>query len=99
MLLIGQKEMGGGFVRLSFTANGKRLTPGTRLTPEQIKSFGNHRRLIDAGFLSVFPPSGDEGVRHVVHVGGGRYDVLVGHKINDGPLTKEEAEELATRPS
>jgi hypothetical protein len=61
MLLIGQKEIGGGYVRLSFTAAGQRLRAGTRLTAEEITAFANKRRLIDAGFIAVYPPAPTDG--------------------------------------
>lgn len=103
MRMIGSKEIGGGFVRRSFVANGKRLAVGTRLTPEQIDGFTNGRRLIDVGFIADFPPAPADlsasAQRFVIHKGGGQYDVIVGDKINDRPLSKDEAEDLATRPS
>ena len=95
MLLIGQKEIGGGYVRLSFTAAGQRLKAGTQLTADQINSYANKRRLIDAGFIAVFPPSHNGGERFTRHLGAGQYDVIEGRKLNERPLTKTEAEELA----
>jgi len=104
--LIGIKDFGGGFVRLSFSCNGERLAPGTPLTPEQIKSFANHKRLIHTGHIAVYPRAktmaeSDAAAteRLVVHRGGGRYDVIVGAVINDTALTREEAEALALSPS
>ncbi len=105
MLLIGQSEIGGGFVRLSFSVDGKRLPAGTPLTADKINSFANKRRLIDAGFISVYPPgpksdaAAPQGEHHVYHTGKGLYDVVVGTKINDRPLTKSEAEALAATPA
>lgn len=103
MLMIGQKELGGGFVRLSFTAAGKRLKAGEPLTVAQIEGFANRRRLIDAGFIAVYPPrpavADDADIeRHIVHLGRGQYDVIKGVRLNDAPVSKEEAEEIATRP-
>ena len=96
MLLIGQKEIGGGYVRLSFSVDGKRLKAGTPLTAEQINSYANKRRLIDAGFIAVYPPAtSGHGERFTRHLGAGQYDVIEGRKINERPLTKTEAEELA----
>lgn len=99
MLMIGSKEIGGGFCRRSFTVNGERLKVGAKLSAELINSWPNKRTLIDAGFVAVYPPSGEQrpiySERHVVSRGGGRYDVIEGIKVNDGLISKEEAEELA----
>lgn len=98
MLLIGQKEIGGGYVRMGFTVAGHRLKAGTPLTAEEINSFANKRRLIDAGFIAVYPPAPvNDAQRYVVRGYQGHYDVIAGTKINDRPLTKAEAEELAGR--
>lgn len=84
---------------MGFNVSGKRLKPGTRLTAGEINSFANARRLIDAGFIAVYPPAltEDVGERFVVRGYQGHYDVVVGKKINDQPLTKSEADELAAR--
>lgn len=36
--------------------------------------------------------------RHVVHTGRGQYDVIEGHKLNDAPLKKPDAQTLAGVP-
>lgn len=102
MLLVGQKELGGGFVRLAFTVNGRRMRVGSRLTADEIASFSNGRRLIETGHIAVYPPAPKEGEgpdRYVIHIGGGRYDVIAGVKLNAQPVTKDEADALAVRPS
>lgn len=103
MLMIGSNELGGGFVRTAFTDSGERLKPGTPLSAEKINAWPNKRTLIERGMIAVYPPSGatggKDGERHIAHRGGGQYDVFVGHKLNERPLTKDEAEELATRPA
>ena len=74
------------------------MIAGTPLTAEEINSFANRRRLIDAGFISVYPPSPmDQSQRYIVRTYQGHYDVVAGIKINDQPMTKAEAEELAGR--
>ena len=100
-------EIGGGFVARSFINNGKRLDVGVELDAEAIKSLNNSKTLIRAGFLKIYPPRGaansadahktEAPTRHVVHNGGGRFDVIAGVKLNDGILTREEAEALAAR--
>ncbi len=95
--MIGSNEIGGAFVRRSFTVGGERLAVNTRLSAEQVNAWPNRRALISRGYLAVFPPdnAAARGDRHIVHNGGGRFDVIVGHKLNDSPLTREQAEELA----
>ena len=94
-VLIGVNDIGGGFVRRLFVANGATMKVGTPLSSEKIKSFKNWHMLVKTGTIAVYPPAPASGVRHVVHNGGGRFDVIVGHKLNDLPLTREQAEELA----
>ena len=95
--MIGSKEIGGGLVRRPFRVDGEMLPINTRLTPEQIEAWPNRRALINNGSIAVFPPdpAAANGARHIVHNGGGRFDVIAGHKLNDSPLTREQAEELA----
>ncbi len=95
-------EIGGGVVRRRFSMNGESVAPGTRLTAAQILAMplNNRRALVRNRNIDVFPPSGAAsaaGTRHIVHNGGGRFDVIVGVKINDRILSREEAEELAAR--
>jgi hypothetical protein len=99
--MIGSKEIGGGFVRRSFTNNGAFLKKGDELTPAQIDAMHNRRALISNEMIAVYPPGGAAaiGERHIVHNGGGRFDVIAGQRLNDRPLSKDEAEELATRPA
>lgn len=102
MLMIGSNEIGGGYVRLAFSDATRRYKVGEALTAAQIKSFHNHRRMIDIGKIAVYPPAPAAVVmkhhpRHVVGTGFGRFDVIEGLKLNDKPLTKEEAEELAAK--
>lgn len=102
-------EIGGGVVRRRFnmTFPGRdgvvSMVPGTPLTAEQILAMpiGNRRGLVRMGHIDVFPrmAAPPDAERHIVHNGGGRYDVIAGVKLNAAALTREEAEELATRPN
>ena len=83
---------------IPFTVGAERLAGGTPLTAAEIKALRNHNRLIEGGFIKVYPPAALGHVaetRHVVHLGGGAFDVIAGRKLNDEPLTKTEAYELA----
>ena len=106
-LPLGRTEIGGGIVRRRFTCGGKAMLAGQPLTVAQINAMSppNRRALISNGRIAVYPvapgqPSAAASMeRHIVGGPGGRYSVIEGRKLNDTPLTKEEAEELATRPS
>jgi hypothetical protein len=102
-------EIGGGVVRRRFNmtvpgaAGVVSVVPGTKLAAEQILAMpiGNRRGLVRMGHIDVFPKAAalPDAERHIVHNGGGRYDVIAGVKLNAAVLTREEAEELATRPN
>jgi hypothetical protein len=94
-LLIGDDRIGGGFVRIGFEIDGKRLPPGMALSRETILGWRNYRALILNGNIAVYPPKDAECERFALHMGGGRYDVIEGRKLNDHPLTKDEAEAMA----
>jgi hypothetical protein len=61
-----------------------------------------YRRPGDADYTPSEPPAARiavapaaPGVRHIIHRGGGRYDVVSGSILNDQPLSRETAEALA----
>lgn len=99
--MISDENLGGAFVRRTFTRGGEHLKPGTTLSREELLAFSlpNRRALIDAGYIEpwVTPAGANTGKRVIVHRGGGAYDVYVG-RLNKEPLTKDEAEKLAGRP-
>jgi hypothetical protein len=101
MGLNARDQIGGAIVRRVWSMG---PPVGTVMSPEQIAQMpiGNRRSLIRNGKLDVFPPAPARAEanaeRHIVHNGGGRYDVIVGVKLNSSVLTREEAEDLATRP-
>jgi hypothetical protein len=103
MLMIGSNEIGGGYVRLAFTDSERLYKVGEPLTAAKIKSFHNHKRMIDIGKIAVYPPCPTTAPalapseRHVVSAGFGRFDVFEGRKLNDKSLTKDEADKLAAR--
>ena len=100
MATLPWNEIGGGVVAIPFVlADGTRLARGTRLSADAIKALGNHHTLIRHEYIKVYPPHGETAsiaeTRHVVHVGGGAFDVIAGRKLNDRPLSKDEAQALA----
>lgn len=106
------EDIGGGVVKFGFRVGAQFVRSGTKLTAEQIAKFSptNRQALIDKGMLAVWPKSANEpsptqsassdhpAPRHIVHTGRGQYDVIEGHKLNDGPLKKADAQTLAGVP-
>ena len=95
-------HIGGGIVRRTFKSGEHRLTSGTKLTAEEIKRMpvANRQALIDKKYIDVYPkaPGGGDGVkaeRHVVSAGFGKFHVIEGRKLNDVPLSKDQAQALA----
>jgi hypothetical protein len=102
-------DIGGAFVRRGFTRftkdspGGQYLKAGTKLTADEVRSIPmtNRRALAVSGALDIYPVAPGQAAppedldRFVIHAGGGRYDVVLGKKLNDAPLTKQEAEALA----
>lgn len=99
-------DIGGARVRRTFTRGAQIMRRGDTLNAEDICSMGanNRRALINAGYIEVWPKSpiqsigSGSGSRHIVYLCRGQYDVIEGRKLNEKPLSKEDAEELATRP-
>jgi hypothetical protein len=101
--VLRDEQIGGGVVLRRFTIVDRHIMVGTRLSRNEILAIKNRRTLIGSDAISVHPRAvaceTEPGERHIVHNGGGRYDVIEGRKLNSGPLTKDEAEDLATRPN
>lgn len=96
--MISDENMGGAFVRRTFTRGGEHLKPGQTLTREELLAFSlpNRRALIDAGYIECWTrqPTEIAGKRVVVRREDGKYDVYAG-KLNKLPMWKEQAEKLA----
>lgn len=99
MLAIREAEIGGAVVRRGFTFGDDRLLAGHRLSREAILAAVNLRQLIEHEYVRVVPRTDGDGERHIVRVGRDQFDVIEGRKLNNAPLSKEAAEELATRPA
>ncbi len=98
-----RNDIGGAVVRRPFTFRGDTLKIGTYLTEEEILSIpiANRNALRNNRYIQIFPKapnSNNNGPSSVfvVHRGGGAYDVIEGTKINDEPLSKVDAEALAS---
>jgi hypothetical protein len=102
MLPVRDEDIGGAVVRRRVDRGGMPpLLAGARLTREEVLAMptANRRSLVATERLWLLPLAADGvSARHIVQVGKGQYDVIQGVKLNDGPLSKDAAEEIATRP-
>lgn len=95
------EHIGGAEVRRAFRMGTHFMRTGMKMSPEDVMSIrpANRQSLIDKGFLWVWPRSEEapvsHGKRYAIHVGGGSYDVIEGRKLNDEPLSREDAQALA----
>ena len=101
--MIAEQDIGGAVVRRRFDLSGRTVLAGAYISRDQLMKIpaANRRALVNGKFIAPYPRAAlaeESGERHVVHRGGGAYDVIVGRKINDTPMSKDEADELATRP-
>lgn len=98
------RNPGGAYVRRRFNMGGKDVLPGAVLAQVDLEKIPqvNLRSLLSTGKLELFPvapgaPDAIEMSRFAVHTGAGKYDVIEGVKLNDGPLSKEEAEAVVAQ--
>jgi len=100
---------GGAYVRRRFVIGGKEVQIGDVLSVETLASIPrlNRRALVNTGRIELFPRSPGASTSqpelagaemHLVHLGGGKYHVVRGVRVTDAPVSREEAEEIATRP-
>lgn len=107
MIPISDDEIGGVIVRRRVGRGDlPALLAGQRLSRDEFLALppANRRALIEGEFVRVLPLQSSPAMnanaeRMIVHRGGGLYDVIVGYRLNDEGLTKNDAEELATRPT
>lgn len=104
MLALRDQDIGGGVVTRAFRRGTEYVRQGTRLSREDVLAIprANRNSLIDNGLISVYPTAAAATpadarplARLVVSRGFGNFDVIEGRKLNDAPLSKEDAEELA----
>jgi hypothetical protein len=97
-------HLAGAVVRRSYSQGGERVSSGAVLTRDAFLSIGHavRRLFVREGRVTPFyvpaeaapPPPGE---RHVIHRGGGRYDVVHGVLLTELPVTREGAEALAAQ--
>lgn len=96
--------LAGAVVRRAYNSGGKAVPSGTVLGPDQFLSIGYAiRRLFvrENRLTPIYVPADKAplpiGTAHVLHRGGGRYDVIWGTQLNAEVLSKDEAEALAAQ--
>lgn len=101
---IPREQVGSARVFRAFNLAGRQTKPGDVLTEADLAQIApsNWRTLIEQRFMvpAMKPPKAPEptGEVHVYNrVGTSTYDVVVGHRLNDQPLSKTDAETLAAR--
>lgn len=101
MFQMNTNDIGGAVVRRVFSNGGRQMTPGTRLTAEQVKSIPtvNRNALVDKKYIELYPRAdvaagASAGERFVVSMGFGKFIVLEGRKLCD-PIDREQAYALA----
>lgn len=105
MLHIPDERIGGAHIRLGFTMGNRRVKAGDPdLTADEVRSISqaNRRALSEASFIEIYPKNPTEivyapGDKFVVQVGKNEFDVIEGKKLNDKPLSREKADELAAK--
>lgn len=97
--LPGPAVVGGARVKRPMTVFGLRLLPGYVMTAEEVNAIPHNNRLamISNGYIEVWSgvPEAEKTKRFVISLGFGKYDVIEGRKLNDGAMTKDEANALA----
>lgn len=97
--MIDGQLVGGGYVRRRFysPSQNHEFLPGEAVTGDQLRGFRNLTALVEGHYVDVYPAA-PKGERFLVSVGKGLFDVVEGRRLNDLPLSKDDAEELLTRP-
>lgn len=108
MIPVRDEDIGGAVVRRRIERGGRSpLLAGARLSRDDVLSMpvANRRSLVATERLWLLPQgaavaatSDQRATKHIVQVGKNQFEVIHGVKLTDQPLSKEAAEELATRP-
>ncbi len=96
-MIVRDENIGGAFVRRTFTMVGGPVPVGKQLSRAEVLAIPslNRQALIDGGKLDIYPPAAGAHERHVVSAGFGKFHVYEGRRVNTDPLSKEQAEALA----
>lgn len=105
-LEIAEGDIGGARIRMGFSRGNVRMKAGDHLTADEVRSIppANRRALASSGFIEVYPQrvqvvqreaAAVPGDRFIVQVGKGQFNVIEGRRLNDQPLSREDAEKLA----
>lgn len=103
--MIREADIGGAYVRRLFTFGSVKMMAPAKLTREQVLSIrpANRRSLIERGVIEVYPRArhdDESGIRMIVKgEKKNEYDVILGRKINEKPLTLDEAEAMVASPN
>jgi len=103
---IAETDIGGARIRMGFTRGNVRMKAGDHLSADEVRSIplANRRALSSAGFIEVYPQrvqvvhreaAAKPGDRFIVQVSKGQFNVIEGRRLNDEPLSREDAEKLA----
>lgn len=102
MRAIRDEDIGGAIVTSAFRRGTEYVLRGTRLSREDVLAIRkpNRNSMIENGVISIYPLAGESPgrapvERHVISRGFGKFDVIEGRQLNDAPMSKEDAEELA----
>jgi hypothetical protein len=95
---LSEDQIGGGYIRRpgGIKSGGDKIANGTHLSREWLLKLPKATRnaMVSLGDIELYPlaPSNSAGgQKFVAHRGGGAYDVIEGVKLNDKPLTGDEA--------
>ena len=93
-------QIGGAYVRRRVTIGTETRGPGDTLTREEVLEIpaSNRNAMLNLKIIELFPsaPRPEGARRYAVHMGMGKWDVIEGWKLNDEPLTREDAEKLVS---
>lgn len=95
---LNPEQIGGAYVRRLFRLGGQVRYAGHRLDADTVRAIpaANRRALIEQGVIDVFPVDQTAAKpERIIVPNGKRFDVVSGVRLNDVPLTREEAEALA----
>lgn len=110
-LEIAEQDIGGARVRMGFNTflpdgTNRRFKAGEHLTADAVRAMrlANRRALTSAGFIEVYPARTEvkhtyaeqkAGDRYIVQVSKNQFNVIEGYKLNDKPLSRDDADALA----